>query len=45
MLEHLGVFAGFGLGLGLAMAFVQGAAAQENPVTAIEELKALMPTP
>jgi 2'-5' RNA ligase superfamily len=36
MLEHLGVFAGFGLGFTLAMALVQGAAAQQNPVTAID---------
>ena len=36
MLDHLGVFASVGLGLALAMAFVQGAAAQQNPVTAID---------
>jgi 2'-5' RNA ligase superfamily len=36
MLEHLGAFWGIGLGLGLAMAFVQGAVAQQNPVTAID---------
>src|SRR5580700_4134875 len=36
MQEHLEVISAVGLGLGLAMAFVQGAAAQENPVTAID---------
>jgi 2'-5' RNA ligase len=36
MLEHLGVFAGVGLGLGLAVAFVPGAVAQQNSVTAID---------
>ena len=36
MREHLEVFTAIGLGLGLAMAFVQGAAAQQNPVTAID---------
>ncbi len=36
MLEHLRVFASVGLGLGLAMALVPGAAAQQNPVTAID---------
>jgi hypothetical protein len=35
MQEHLEVFTAIGLGLGLAMAFVQGAVAQHNPVTAI----------
>jgi hypothetical protein len=30
------VFSGVGLGLGLAMAFVLGAAKQQNPVTAID---------
>ncbi|HEY1452457.1 MAG TPA: hypothetical protein VGF57_03250 [Roseiarcus sp.] len=36
MLERLGVFTGLGLGLGLAMAFVHGAVAQQNPLTAID---------
>jgi hypothetical protein len=36
MREHLEVFTAIGLGLGLAMAFVQGAVAQHNPVTAID---------
>jgi len=36
MLEHLGVFAAIGLGLGLSVALVPGAAAQQNPVTAID---------
>jgi hypothetical protein len=36
MLDHLGVFASVGLGLGLAMALIPGAAAQQNPVTAID---------
>ena len=36
MLERLGAFASIGLGLGLAMAFVQGAVAQQNPVTTID---------
>jgi hypothetical protein len=36
MREHLEVFTAVGLGIGLAMAFVQGAAAQQNPVTAID---------
>ena len=36
MREHLEVLSALGLGLGLAMAFVQGAAAQQNPVTAID---------
>jgi 2'-5' RNA ligase superfamily len=36
MLERLGVFAGIGLGLGLAMTFVQGVVAEQNPVTAID---------
>src|SRR5262249_21390698 len=36
MIESLGAFAGPGLGLGLAMAFVQGAVAQQNLVTAID---------
>jgi hypothetical protein len=36
MREHLEVFTAIGLGLGLAMAFVQGAVAQQNPVTAID---------
>jgi hypothetical protein len=36
MREHLEVFTAIGLGLGLAMAFVQGAAAQQNRVTAID---------
>jgi hypothetical protein len=36
MREDLEVFTAVGLGLGLAAAFVQGAAAQQNPVTAID---------
>src|SRR6201993_2937700 len=36
MHDHLEVFTAIGLGLGLAVAVVQGAAAQENPVTAID---------
>src|ERR1700761_542601 len=36
MREHLEVISAVGLGLGLAMAFVQGSAAQQNPVTAID---------
>ena len=36
MLERLRVFASAGLGLGLAMAFVQGAVAQRSPVTAVD---------
>src|SRR5271155_4100359 len=36
MREHLEVISAVGLGLGLAMAFVQGAVAQSNPVTAID---------
>ena len=36
MREHLEVISAIGLGLGLAMAFVPGAAAQQNPVTAID---------
>jgi 2'-5' RNA ligase len=36
MREHLEVLSALGLGLGLAMAFVQGAVAQQNPVTAID---------
>ena len=36
MLERVGAFASIGLGLGLAMAFVQGAVAQQNLVTAID---------
>ena len=36
MREHLEVISAVGLGLGLAMAFVQGALAQQNPVTAID---------
>jgi 2'-5' RNA ligase len=36
MREHLEVFAAVGLGLGLAAAFVQGAVAQQSPVTAID---------
>jgi len=36
MLVHMGLFAGVGLGFTLAMAIVQGAAAQQNPVTAID---------
>ena len=34
--EHLEVISAIGLGLGLAMALVPGAAAQQNPVTAID---------
>jgi 2'-5' RNA ligase len=34
--EHLEVVSAIGLGLGLAMAFVQGAVAQQSPVTAID---------
>jgi hypothetical protein len=34
--EHLEVISAIGLGLGLAMALVSGAAAQQNPVTAID---------
>jgi 2'-5' RNA ligase superfamily len=36
MREHLEVISAIGLGLGLAMAFVQGAVAQQNAVTAID---------
>jgi 2'-5' RNA ligase superfamily protein len=36
MREHLEVISAVWLGLGLAMAFVQGAVAQQNPVTAID---------
>ena len=36
MQEHLEVISAIGLGLGLAMAQVPGAAAQQNPVTAID---------
>ncbi len=36
MLGRLEVFTTIGLGLGLAMAFVQGAVAQQNPVTAVD---------
>ena len=36
MREHLEVISAIGLGLGLAMAFVQAAVAQQNPVTAID---------
>jgi hypothetical protein len=36
MREHLEVISAIGLGLGLAMALVPGAAAQQNPVTAID---------
>ena len=36
MREYLEVFSAVGLGLGLAMVFVQGAVAQQNPVTAID---------
>ena len=36
MREHLEVVSAIGLGLGLAMALVPGAAAQQNPVTAID---------
>ncbi len=45
MREHLEVISAIGLGLGLAMALVPGAAAQQNPVTAIDialELDATM---
>ena len=36
MREHLEVFTAIGLGFGLAIALVQGAVAQQNPVTAID---------
>jgi len=36
MLVPMGLFAGVGLGFTLAMAIVQGAAAEQNPVTAID---------
>jgi hypothetical protein len=36
MLEHLGAFASLGSSVGLAMALIQGAAAQQDPVTAID---------
>jgi 2'-5' RNA ligase superfamily len=36
MQDHLQVFTAIGLGLGLAAAVVQGAVAQQNPVTAID---------
>ena len=36
MHEHLEVISAIGLGLALAMALVQGAVAQQNPVTAID---------
>jgi hypothetical protein len=36
MHDHSQIFTTIGLGLGLAMAFVQGAVAQQNPVTAID---------
>jgi 2'-5' RNA ligase superfamily len=36
MHDHLQVFTAIGLGLGLAVAAVQGAVAQQNPVTAID---------
>src|ERR1700752_2560858 len=36
MHDHLQVFTAIGLGLGLAVAVVQGAVAQQNPVTAID---------
>src|SRR5271169_1858474 len=36
MHDHLPVFTAIGLGLGLAVAVVQGAVAQQNPVTAID---------
>ena len=36
MRDHLEVISAIGLGLGLAMAFAQGAVAQQNPVTAID---------
>lgn len=35
MREHLEVISAIGLGLGLEMAFAQGAVAQQNPVIAI----------
>ncbi len=38
MWEHLEVFTVVGLGLGMAMAVVPGAVAQQNPVTAIDVL-------
>src|SRR5271155_2962773 len=36
MYDHLQAFTAIGLGLGLAVAVVQGAVAQQNPVTAID---------
>jgi hypothetical protein len=36
MHDHLQVFTAIGLGLGLAVAVVQSAVAQQNPVTAID---------
>jgi 2'-5' RNA ligase len=36
MREHLKVFTAVGLWLGFALAFAQGAAAQQNPVTAVD---------
>jgi len=36
MHDHWQVFTAIGLGLGLAVAVVQGAVAQQNPVTAID---------
>ena len=39
MHEHLEVISAIGLGLGLAMALVPGAVAQQNPVTAIDILE------
>jgi hypothetical protein len=36
MHDHLQVFTAIGLGLGLAVAVVQGAVAQQNPVTTID---------
>src|SRR5580698_7957562 len=36
MHDHLQAFTAVGLGLGLAVAVVQGAVAQQNPVTAID---------
>ena len=36
MREHLEVISAIGLGLGLAVAFVQGAVAQQSPLTAID---------
>jgi hypothetical protein len=36
MHEHLEIISAIGLGLGLAIALVPGAAAQQNPVTAID---------